>query len=99
MSGGGGSFAGEGGAAASGPCEITYGTGGMEVMLGGSGGGFGSFGDAAAGGGALEIIASGKVFVQSESGLMNGGAVLVNPSVGANYSGGAGSGGAIGCGG
>jgi len=50
LSGGGGSFAGEGGAGASGPSGITYGTGGMEVLVGGSGGGFGSFGDAAAGG-------------------------------------------------
>ena len=33
LSGGGGSFAGEGGAAASGPAGITYGTGGMEVGL------------------------------------------------------------------
>ena len=96
LSGGGGSFAGEGGAGASGPSGITYGTGGMEVLVGGSGGGFGSFGDAAAGGGALEILSSGKILIGSGVKIsMNGGAVLVNPSVGANFSGGAGSGGAI----
>ena len=84
LSGGGGSFAGEGGAGASGPSGITYGTGGMEVLVGGSGGGFGSFGDAAAGGGALEILSSGKILIGSGVKIsMNGGAVLVNPSVGA----------------
>ena len=96
LSGGGGSYSGEGGAGSSGPSGQTYGTGGLDFLLGGSGGGFGNFGDAAAGGGALEILASGKVIIDSGVKVsMNGGAVLVNPSIGANFSGGAGSGGSI----
>ena len=87
LSGGGGSYSGEGGAGSSGPSGQTYGTGGLDFLLGGSGGGFGNFGDAAAGGGALEILASGKVIIDSGVKVsMNGGAVLVNPSIGANFS-------------
>ena len=63
----------------------------LDFLLGGSGGGFRNFEHAAAGGGALEILASGKVIIDSGVKVsMNGGAVLVNPSIGANFSGGAG---------
>ncbi len=89
LTGGGGSYAGEGGSGASGPAGIRYGSGGLEVLIGGSGGGLGNGGEAGAGGGALEIIASGKVKIHS--GVLvavNGGTVFVNPTVGANFSGG-----------
>ncbi|MBT7649351.1 MAG: DUF2341 domain-containing protein, partial [Opitutae bacterium] len=52
VSGGGGSFAGEGGPGASGPSGITYGSGNLNLLIGGSGGGMGNLGEAAAGGGA-----------------------------------------------
>jgi hypothetical protein len=96
LSGGGGSFAGEGGPGASGPSGILYGSGAMDVLLGGSGGGYGNLGEAAAGGGVLEIESNGSLII--EPGVliaMNGGTVFVNPYQGAYYSGGAGSGGAI----
>ena len=67
-----------------------------EFGNGGSGGGMGNFGEAAAGGGALELEANGSLII--DSGVlvsMNGGTVCVNPGQGAYYSGGAGSGGAI----
>ncbi|MDG0963632.1 MAG: putative Ig domain-containing protein, partial [Opitutales bacterium] len=96
LSGGGGSFAGEGGPGASGPSGITYGFGGLEILLGGSGGGMGNLGDAGAGGGAIEINAVGDLNIQSGVLIsMNGGTVFVNPSQGAYFSGGSGSGGAI----
>ena len=96
LSGGGGSFGGEGGPGASGPSGQNYGSGGLDMLLGGSGGGFGNFGDAAAGGGAIEIVASGNIKINPEVKIsMNGGSVFVNPLVGANFSGGAGSGGSI----
>ena len=96
LSGGGGSFGGEGGPGASGPSGQIYGSGGLDLLIGGSGGGFGNFGDAGAGGGALEITASGTVNISPGCKIaMNGGSVMVNPVVGANYSGGAGSGGSI----
>ena len=96
VTGGGASYAGEGGSGASGPAGIRYGSGGLEVLLGGSGGGIGNGGEAGAGGGAIEIIASGKVKIEPGVRLaMNGGTVFVNPAVGANFSGGAGSGGAV----
>ena len=95
VTGGGGSYAGEGGSGASGPSGIRYGSGGLEVLMGGSGGGIGNGGEAGAGGGAVEMIATGKVQIESGVRLaMNGGTVFVNPSVGANF-GGAGSGGAV----
>ena len=96
LSGGGGSFAGEGGPGASGPAGIRYGSGSLDVLIGGSGGGMGNLGEAAAGGGAIEIIAEGDLVVQSGVKIaMNGGSVFVNPSQGAYFSGGSGSGGAI----
>ena len=65
-------------------------------LLGGSGGGLGNLGEAGAGGGALEIIASGKILIEEGVSLsMRGGTVFVHPQFGANFSGGAGSGGAI----
>ena len=66
VTGGGASYAGEGGSGASGPAGIRYGSGGLEVLLGGSGGGIGNGGEAGAGGGAIEIIASGKVKLNQE---------------------------------
>jgi hypothetical protein len=55
-----------------------------------------NLGEAAAGGGALEIIAAGDLVIHSGVKVaMNGGSVFVNPSHGAYFSGGAGSGGAI----
>ena len=66
------------------------------MFLGGSGGGIGNGGDAGAGGGAIEMISSGKVKIEPGVRVaMNGGTVFVNPTVGANFSGGAGSGGAV----
>ena len=65
-------------------------------MIGGSGGGLGNGGEAGAGGGAIEFIVEGKATIQSGVKVaMNGGTVFVNPSIGANFSGGAGSGGAV----
>ena len=96
MSGGGGSFAGEGGPGASGAGGMTYGSAGLDVMIGGSGGGLGNLGDAGAGGGALELNATGKILIgEAVSISLRGGTVFVHPQFGANYSGGAGSGGAI----
>ena len=96
LSGGGGSYGGEGGPGASGPSGQHYGYGGLGILIGGSGGGFGNFGDAAAGGGAIELVASAQVLISEGVRIsMNGGSILVNPSVGANFSGGAGSGGSI----
>ena len=86
LSGGGGSFGGEGGPGASGPSGQIYGSGGLDLLIGGSGGGFGNFGDAGAGGGALEITASGTVNISGCKIAMNGGSLMVNPVVGANYS-------------
>ena len=64
--------------------------------MGGSGGGIGNGGEAGAGGGAIELIATGKVQIESGVRLaMNGGTAFVNPTVGANFAGGAGSGGAV----
>ena len=60
LTGGGGSYAGEGGGGASAPGGIRYGSGGLDVLMGGSGGGPGNGGEAGAGGGALELIISGK---------------------------------------
>ena len=58
--------------------------------MGGSGGGIGNGGEAGAGGGAVELIATGKVKIESGVRVaMNGGTVFVNPTVGANFSGGA----------
>ena len=95
-SGGGGSYGGEGGPAASGASGIVYGSANLSDLIGGSGGGLGNLGDAGAGGGAIELVADGKVLIESGAGiLMSGGTVFVNPQVGANYAGGAGSGGAI----
>ena len=95
-SGGGGSFGGEGGPGASGAGGMTYVSAGLDVLLGGSGGGLGNLGEAGAGGGALEIIASGKILIEEGVSLsMRGGTVFVHPQFGANFSGGAGSGGAI----
>ena len=95
-SGGGGSFGGEGGPGASGAGGMIYGSAGLDVLLGGSGGGLGNLGEAGAGGGALEIIASGKILIEEGVSLsMRGGTVFVHPQFGANFSGGAGSGGAI----
>ena len=42
VTGGGGSYAGEGGSGASGPAGLRYGSGGLDVLLGGSGGGIGN---------------------------------------------------------
>jgi hypothetical protein len=96
ITGGGGSFAGEGGSAASAPAGIRYGSGGLDILMGGSGGGIGNGGDAAAGGGAIEFVVSGNATVETGVRIsMNGGTVFVNPSVGANFSGGSGAGGAI----
>jgi hypothetical protein len=75
---------------------MIYGSAGLDVLLGGSGGGLGNLGEAGAGGGALEIIASGKILIEEGVSLsMRGGTVFVHPQFGANFSGGAGSGGAI----
>ena len=64
--------------------------------MGGSGGGVGNLGEAAAGGGALEIISAGKLIIESGVNVsMDGGSVLVNPNQGAYFSGGAGAGGSI----
>ena len=96
VTGGGGSYAGEGGSGASGPAGIRYGSGGLEILMGGSGGGIGNGGEAGAGGGTVELIATGKVKIESGVRVaMNGGTVFVNPTVGANFSGGSGSGGAV----
>ena len=96
VTGGGGSYAGEGGSAASGPAGIRYGNGGLDLLIGGSGGGIGNGGEAGAGGGAIEMISSGTVRIEPGVRVaMNGGTVFVNPTVGANFSGGAGSGGAV----
>ena len=96
VTGGGGSYAGEGGTGASGPAGLRYGSGGLDLLMGGSGGGIGNGGEAGAGGGAIEMISSGKVKIESGVRVaMNGGTVFVNPTVGANFSGGAGSGGAV----
>ena len=54
LSGGGGSFGGEGGPGASG-ARVKYGSGGLDLLIGGSGGGFGNFGDAGAGGGVWKL--------------------------------------------
>ena len=95
-SGGGGSYGGEGGPGASGAAGIQYGSAGLENLFGGSGGGSGNLGDAGAGGGAIEINATGKITVLPGVRIsMRGGSVFVHPDVGANFSGGAGSGGAI----
>ena len=64
-------------------------------MIGGSGGGLGNGGEAGAGGGAIEFIVEGKATIQSGVIAMNGGTVFVNPSIGANFQAGAGSGGAV----
>ena len=96
ITGGGGSYSGEGGSGASGPGGIRYGSGGLDLLMGGSGGGLGHGGEAGAGGGAIELVATGKVSISSGIRIsMNGGTVFVNPTVGANFSGGAGSGGAV----
>ena len=53
-------------------------------------------GEAAAGGGALEIISAGELIIESGVNVsMDGGSVLVNPNQGAYFSGGAGAGGSI----
>jgi hypothetical protein len=96
ITGGGGSFAGEGGSGASGPAGIRYGSGGLDLLMGGSGGGLGNGGEAGAGGGAIEFIVNGKATIHPGVKIsMNGGTVFVNPTIGANFSGGAGSGGAV----
>ena len=65
-------------------------------MIGGSGGCLVNGGEAGAGVGAIEFIGEGKATIQSGVKVaMNGGTVFVNPSIGANFSGGAGSGGAV----
>ncbi|MEL0098833.1 MAG: hypothetical protein VW907_04690, partial [Opitutae bacterium] len=95
-SGGGASFGGEGGPGASGASGILYGSAGLEVLLGGSGGGLGNLGDAGAGGGALEIHAFGNILIEQGIKIsLRGGTVFVHPQFGANFSGGAGSGGSI----
>ncbi|MEL0005602.1 MAG: Ig domain-containing protein, partial [Opitutales bacterium] len=95
-SGGGGSYGGEGGPGGSGAGGITYGEANLDVLMGGSGGGLGNAGEAGAGGGAIELIASGKILVDQGAQIsVRGGSVFVNPEIGANYSGGAGSGGSI----
>ena len=95
-SGGGGSFGGEGGPGASGASGILYGSAGLDVLLGGSGGGLGNLGEAGAGGGALEFNATGKIIIEEGVKIsLRGGTVFVHPQFGANFSGGAGSGGAI----
>ena len=59
-------------------------------------GGSGSLGEAAGGGGAIEIKAAGDVIITEGVTLsMNGGTVFVNPNQGAYHSDGAGSGSAI----
>ena len=94
--GGGGSYGGEGGQAASGPSGLLYGSGALDVLIGGSGGGSGNLGEAAAGGGVLEISATGNVYIDEGVKIsMNGGTVFVNPTQGAYMAGGAGSGGSI----
>ena len=96
ISGGGGSFAGEGGPGGSGAGGIIYGEASLKTLLGGSGGGMGNSGEAGAGGGAIELIAGGKLLISHGTLIdFTGGTVFVNPTIGANYSGGAGSGGAI----
>ena len=96
LSGGGGSYGGEGGPAASGPAGIVYGSADLSFLMGGSGGGVGNLGEAAAGGGALEIISAGELIIESGVNVsMDGGSVLVNPNQGAYFSGGAGAGGSI----
>ena len=96
LSGGGGSFGGEGGPGASGAGGMSYGSAGLDEMIGGSGGGLGNLGDAGAGGGALELNATGKVLIGEAVNIsLRGGTVFVHPQFGANYSGGAGSGGSI----
>ena len=93
---GGGSHGGEGGPAASGPAGIVYGSADLSFLMGGSGGGVGNLGEAAAGGGALEIISAGELIIESGVNVsMDGGSVLVNPNQGAYFSGGAGAGGSI----
>ena len=96
ISGGGGSHGGEGGPGASGPAGQNYGQANLDILLGGSGGGLGNLGEAAAGGGALEIVSSGVVTIDEDVRIsMNGGTIFVNPTSGANFSGGSGSGGAL----
>ena len=80
----------------SGAGGITYGEANLDVLMGGSGGGLGNAGEAGAGGGAIELIASGKILIEQGAQIsVPGGSVFVNPEIGANYSGGAGSGGSI----
>ena len=94
--GGGASFGGEGGSGASGASGIQYGPASLDPLIGGSGGGLGNVGDAGAGGGALELNSSGKILITESTKIsLRGGTVFVNPAFGANFSGGAGSGGAI----
>ena len=45
VTGGGGSYAGEGGSGSSGPAGIRYGSGGLDILIGGSGGGLGNGGE------------------------------------------------------
>ena len=68
----------------------------MDILIGGSGGGFGNLGDAGAGGGAMEVNATGKIVIEEGVKIaLCGGTVFVHPQFGANFSGGAGSGGSI----
>ena len=95
-SGGGGSNGGEGGPGASGAGGNLYGTKALDILIGGSGGGFGNLGDAGAGGGAMEVNATGKIVIEEGVKIaLCGGTVFVHPQFGANFSGGAGSGGSI----
>ena len=78
VTGGGGSYAGEGGTGASGPAGLRYGSGGLDLLMGGSGGGIGNGGEAGAGGGAIEMISSGTVRIEPGVRVaMNGGTVLL----------------------
>ena len=68
----------------------------LNPLIGGSGGGLGNVGEAGAGGGALELNATGKILITEGTSIsLRGGTVFVHPAFGANFSGGAGSGGAI----
>ena len=67
---------------ASGPAGIRYGSGGLDILMGGSGGGLGNGGEAGAGGGAIEFIVNGKATIQPGVKIsMNGGTVFVNPAL------------------
>ncbi|MBC8349945.1 MAG: putative Ig domain-containing protein, partial [Verrucomicrobia bacterium] len=96
LTGGGASHAGEGGQGDRGPGGLSYGSGALDFLLGGSGGGGGNGGESGGGGGAMEIVASGDVTIAAGVTIkMNGGTIFVNPNQGAYRTGGAGSGGGI----